>query len=341
MGIRHLNRFLKDNAGDAIKFISIAELSGKKIAIDISIYMYKYAADNNLIENIYLMLAVFKYYNVIPIFIFDGKPPAEKKELLIRRREDRKDAEEEYNNLKNVLDNNWNMDELEKQELINSMDMLKRKFVHISKKDIENVKKLIRSYGATYYDAPGEADELCALLTIKGKVWACLSEDMDMFVYGCPRVIRYLSLLNHTVVLYDVKNILEILNINQKELREICILSGTDYNSLHDDTKNIPTLDATLKQFNKYRKEKNNNKTNSDFYDWLIEKTEYIKDYDMLLKIYDMFDLNKNHYHIKVFENIKIINGPIQKSDIYDILKTDGFIFPVKKIKNMESNRLN
>ncbi len=333
MGIRHLNRFLKDNAGDAIKFISIAELSGKKIAIDISIYMYKYASEDNLIENIYLMLAVFRYYNVIPIFIFDGKPPAEKKELLIKRREDRKGAEEEYNNLKNTLYNNWNMDELEKQELINTMDMLKRKFVHISKKDIENVKKLIRSYGATYYDAPGEADELCALLTIKGKVWACLSEDMDMFVYGCPRVIRYLSLLNHTVVLYDVKNILEILSINQKELREICILSGTDYNSLHDDTKNIPTLDTTLKQFNKYRKEKNNNKTNSDFYDWLIEKTDYIKDYDMLLKIYDMFDLNKNHYHIKVFENIKIINGPIQKSDIYDILKTDGFIFPVKKCR--------
>ena len=333
MGIRHLNRFFKDNASDAIKFISISELSDKKVAVDISIYIYKYASDGNLIENIYLMLAVFRYYNVIPIFIFDGKPPAEKKELLIKRREDRKEAEDEYNKLKTVLITNKNMDEIEKQELISNMDMLKRKFVHISKIDIENVKKLIRAYGATYYDAPGEADELCALLAIKGKVWACLSEDMDMFVYGCPRVVRYLSLLNHTVVLYDMKNILENLSMTQRELREICILSGTDYNSLHDDTKNIPTLDATLKQFNKYRKDKTNDKTNSAFYDWLLEKTDYIKDYNMLLKIYDMFDVNKNHYNVKVFENIKIINGPIQKSDIYDILKTDGFIFPVKKIK--------
>lgn len=333
MGIRHLNRFFKDNASGAIKFISIAELSDKKVAIDISIYIYKYASDGNLIENIYLMLAVFRYYNVIPIFIFDGKPPAEKKELLIKRREDRKEAEHEYNKLKNVLITNKNMDEIEKQELISNMDMLKRKFVHISKIDIENVKKLIRAYGATYYDAPGEADELCALLAIKGKVWACLSEDMDMFVYGCPRVLRYLSLLNHTVVLYDMKNILENLSMSQSELREICILSGTDYNSLHDDTKNVPTLDATLKLFNKYRKEKTNDKTNSAFYDWLLEKTDYIKDYNILLKIYDMFDVNKNHYNVKVFENIKIINGPIQKSDIYDILKTDGFVFPVKKLK--------
>jgi 5'-3' exonuclease len=112
------------------------------------------------------------------------------------------------------------------------MDILKKKFIYISKNDIEDVKNLIRYYGATYYDAPGEADELCALLVIKNKVWACLSEDMDMFVYGCPYIIRYLSLLNHTVVLYDMKNILENLSMSQSELREICILSGTDYNSL-------------------------------------------------------------------------------------------------------------
>jgi len=331
MGIRHLNRFFKENASSAIKFISMSELSGKKVAVDISIYMYKYASEDTLIENIYLMLAVFRYYNIIPIFIFDGKPPTEKKELLKKRREDRKEAEEEYINLKNILNNNSNMDDIEKQELINNMDMLKRKFVHICKNDIENVKKLIRAYGATYYDAPGEADELCALLTTKGNVWACLSEDMDMFVYGCPRVIRYLSLLNHTVVLYDMKSILESLGISQKELREICILSGTDYNSLNDEGKVHPTLYTTLKHFKKYHKQKENKSTDNQygsFYSWLIENTDYIKEYDLLMKIYDMFDLNKNHFNIKLFENIKIANGPIQKKEIYDILKMDGFIFP-------------
>ena len=330
MGIRHLNRFFKDNATHAIKIISMAELSGKKIAVDISIYMYKYASENNLIENMYLMLSVFRHYNVIPIFIFDGKPPAEKKELLCKRREDRREAEQEYNNLKSMLKNNTNMDEIERQELITNMDMLKRKFVQISKTNIENVKTLIRAYGASYYDAPGEADELCALLAVKGKVWACLSEDMDMFVYGCPRVIRYLSLLNHTVVLYDMKNILDKLDITQKEMREICILSGTDYNSLNDEPKQPPNLYTTLKHFNKYRKEKTDY-PEADFYTWLIDKSDYIKDYDLLVKIYDMFDLTKNHFNIKQFENIKIINGPIQNKEIYSILKTDGFLFPCSK----------
>ena len=113
------------------------------------------------------------------------------------------------------------MDEIEKQEIINNMDMLKRKFVNVNKNDIDKVKNLIRSYGATYYDAPGEADELCAMLTIKGKVWACLSEDMDLFVYGCTRVIRYLSLMNHTAVLYYMKGILDELNMNYNEFKEV------------------------------------------------------------------------------------------------------------------------
>jgi len=307
-----------------MKFINITEISGKKIAVDISIYMYRYASDDNLIENIYLMLSVFRYYNIIPIFIFDGKPPAEKKELLLKRREDKKEAEEEYNNIKNTLANNYDMDESEKQDLIYNMDVLKKKFVNISKTDIDKVKSLIRAYGATYYDAPGEADELCAMLTVKGKVWACLSEDMDMFVYGCPRVIRYLSLLNHTAVLYDMKCILENLGITQKELREICILSGTDYNNLNDYDKNSPTLYTTLKYYKKYHKEK----SNLEFYDWLIEKTQYIKNYDLLIKICSMFDLSENHLNIDIFKNIKIINGPVIKNEIYNILKTDGFLFP-------------
>jgi flap endonuclease-1 len=323
MGIRYLNRFLKDNASPSIKMCRLSELSGKKIAVDVSIYMYRFASDNTLIENMYLMLSIFRHYNIIPIFIFDGKPPAEKRELLQKRKEDKYRAEEEYNTLKNLLEVNKDMNEADRQEIIYNMDMLKKNFVYINKNDIENVKILIRCYGATYYDAPGEADELCAMLTIKEKVWACLSEDMDMFVYGCTRVIRYLSLLNHTAVIYDVKGILSNLGITQKELREICVLSGTDYNLECNDNKN--TLNNTLKQFKKYHK--SNSKLS--FYKWLDENnSNFIKDNELLLKIYEMFDL-ENHFNVKIFEKIKIMNGPVLSCEIKQILKTDGFLFPV------------
>lgn len=345
MGIQHLNRFLREKCKDSIKFIPLSELNGKKIAVDISIYIYKYVSDESLIENIYLMLSVFRFYNIIPVFIFDGKPPTEKKELILKRVQDKKIAQEEYKKLKQTLETNEMLDEEEKQEIIGNMDVLKKQFIHISKSQIEDVKNLIRAYGASYYDAPGEADELCAKLVLKGKVWACLSEDMDMFVYGVNRVIRYLSLLNHTGVLYDMSGILTNLEITQKELREICVLSGTDYNittkdhikDINEKEKIIPNLYKTLKYFKLYKKDeetKDEQNENVDFYNWLLKNTEYINDYNLLKKIYSMFDLlniEETDDKLKIFDAIRIENGPIIHSDMREILKKDGFIFPLDK----------
>ena len=305
MGIKDLNRFLQEQTNEHIKKIHLNQMYGKKIAVDISIFIYKYAATNNLIENIYLMLSIFRHYNIIPIFIFDGKSPDEKKELLMQRKIERKNAENEYNILKIKLENKSCMEEVEKHEIINNMNNLKKKFIYICKKDIETVKKLIQSYGATYYEAPYEADQICALLTIKGKVWACLSEDTDMFVYGCPRVIRYFSLLNHNAIIYETKEILKKLNITQNELREICILSGTDYNIIQQD-KNSLNLYSIFKYFKKFKKSNCEKK----FYDWLFENINYNFDSELLIKNCNLFDLTYlNHINIKLFDNYKIFSS--------------------------------
>ena len=152
-----------------------------------------------------------------------------------------------------------------------------------------------------------------------------------MFVYGCTRVIRYLSLFNRTAVLYDMKGILENLGLTQKELREICVLSGTDYNIQNcDRAKNKPNLYETIKLFNKYKNEKENNKENNlnlGFYEWLKINSTYITDCELLKTIYDIFDLKNTN--LTTFEKIKIVNGPINYVNIKDILKTDGFIFPI------------
>ena len=331
MGIRYLNKYFREECSDknnCIKMISISQLSGKKIAVDISIYLYKFIGESQLIENIYLMLSIFKYYNIIPVFIFDGKSPAEKKELLVQRREEKNRAEKEFMVLKKTLENNSDIEDSERQEIINNMDILKKKFIHISREQIQTVKNLIKYYGMTYYEAPGEADKLCAALNIKGKVWGCLSEDMDMFVYGCKNVLRYLSLLNHTVVLYDTKNILKTLDISLKELKEICILSGTDYNI---DNKNNKKHDlyTTLKYFNKYKNQKLREIVTDDFYSWLLKNTEYIDNFHELVNIFDLFDLDKKDgfKEFITFENIKIINGNVDYLVMRTILKEDGFIF--------------
>ena len=280
MGIRNLNRYLRNNCPESIRCIPISDISHKKIAVDISIYLYKYETENALLENMFMMLSIFRHYNIIPIFIFDGKPPDEKKMLLQKRKEDKKTAQKEYYKLQQSLQNDK---QDYKKEIIAKMDQLKRQFVQINKEKIEKVKSLIRAYGATYYDAPGEADELCALLVIKKKVWACLSEDMDLFVYGCSRVLRYFSLVSHTVVLYFSKGIYNELNITYKDFKEICILSGTDYNI---NTNNKVHLNVTIGHFNNFKKLKNSD--NTTFYDWLQVNTDYISDIHLLNKINDI-----------------------------------------------------
>ena len=320
MGIRNLNRYLRENCHESIRCINISELSGKKIVVDISIYLYKYEAENILLENMYVMLSIFRYYNIIPIFIFDGKPPPEKKALLQKRREDKEAAQEEYYKLKKLLECKEEDDD--KQDIIASMDQLKKQIVQINKDKIESVKALIRAYGATYYDAPGEADELCALLVIKKKVWACLSEDMDLFVYGCTRVLRYFSLISHRVVLYHTRGIYEELKMTQKEFKEICVLSGTDYNINSNGNNDIISLRLTIKHFRKFKET-----SEKDFYTWLMKNTEYITDIEFLNKINKMFNIEYDCDKLEIFKNIKIVNGPIRQEEIKNIMKEEDFIF--------------
>jgi hypothetical protein len=287
--------------------------------------MYKYQTDGTLIENIYLMLSLFKHYRIIPIFIFDGKPPIEKRELLRQRYNDKVIAEAEYNRLSALLE----QDSLDRGDLVSEMELLKKKIIYLTKKQIANVKTLIHAFGATYYDAPNEADELCALLVLKNKAWACMSEDMDMFVYGVPRVIRYFSLLNHTIVLYNTSSILQELAMTQKEFSEVCILSGTDYN-LNNHSRQFVAghgslLNDSVWLFNQYRQQC----YTDGFYDWLLkDKLIGTEEYACLNHIYQMF-VHETSECVIIVDNIKLKpdNLLVCKDKLRSILEDDGFIY--------------
>jgi len=328
MGIKNLNRYLRDNCKNSINCINIKELKGKKIAVDISIYLYKYETEGLLLENMYLMLSIFICNNITPIFIFDGKPPPEKYSLLKKRKENKKEAQLEYDKLKSQLSEKINDDA--KQELIYNMDVLKKQFVSITQEKINVIKKLIIYFGATYYDAIGEADELCAMLVNSKMAWCCMSEDMDMFVYGCKRVLRYFSLMNQTVVLYHMKGILQELNMKENEFKEICILSGTDYNINTIDNMDLFTVLELFNDFkNKGGNDDENENVNETFYNWFIANTKYNLNLELLNKITNMFDLSSEYNAEKIngFKKIKIINSHINKLQIQNIMKQDGFIF--------------
>jgi flap endonuclease-1 len=294
-------------------------LRGKYIAIDTSIYLYRFLQEEVLLENFYLLLSLLKFYNITGIFVFDGKPPEEKYKLIKKRNSVKAEAREKYKELEmkinKINDNDYEREE--KNDIQNEMVELKKKFVKLERYHIDSIKKLITAFGESYIDAEGEADQLCAKLVIKKIAYACLSEDMDLFLYGCPRVLRYLSLLNESMVLYNLSEILKELKISLNDFRQICVLSGTDYN----DNNIGLDLYKSVEFYKTYKNdEKNNN--NIDFYTWIDNNMKGIVNIIELYLINNMFLLD--NVNLKQY---KINRTLIDKDNIKEIMKQDGFIF--------------
>ena len=306
MGIKNLNKYLIENCSkNSIFKTSIAFIYGKTIAIDISIYMYKYLSQSTLLENIYLMIKLFKVNDIIPIFVFDGKSPAEKWDTIKERYQLRKLAEEEYLKLKNHLENDEIADSDKKLKL-NELNIIKQKTIRVTKEDISKVKKLIRAFGCQYLESIGEADQLCAFLVNKGYAYGCLSDDMDMLLYGCPVIIRNLNLVNSSIHIYNTENILKDIDIDLENFRKIIIMTGTDYNK---NTQNIPIELYEAIEF--YRMFDNNN-----------NYPEHIKNIDRLNFVYNLF-LQSDFYFEYLPNNLKSTDY----KKIQELLEPEGFIF--------------
>lgn len=316
MGIKQLNKIIRTQCSESLIKVHFSSLRYKKLAIDISIYLYKFKMENNLIESIYLMISLFRSYNIIPVFIFDGKPPAEKKELLKQRKEKKKEAEERYNNLQEQLSDDLSKEN--EQYILDEMEYEKRNFVKIKHEEIEEVKQLIRLYGVTYYDAPGEAEELCALLLKKNIVDGCISEDMDLLLYGCSKIYRYLSLANSTMICYNTKNILNDFNCSIEEFKLICILSGTDYYDF--DVGNIYKCFQLFDKFIKMKKEES-------FYEWLESNKIINNNNDYIIdNIISMFNFSK--IKNKLLTSTYICKNIIyNKKALKNFMKNYGFIY--------------
>jgi len=313
MGIKNLNSYFRQKCTkDSIKQKHLSCYRNKTIVIDASIYLYRFNQENALIENMYLLISILKYYNICPIFIFDGKPPKEKKESLKIRKNEKVNAKARFEFLKNEIQKETNITNL--NEMKNEMEILKKKMVTLKEIDVKCVKSLMDKYGVNYVIAEGEADVLCALFTINGRADYCLSDDTDMFLYNSPKVLRNISLINHCVLEYDTKKILIELNISFSDFQDIMIISGTDYNPLQCNN-----LFTVLQYYYEYVSD-----MESDFYDYLIKNKNLSLDKNKLLEIKNMYSIpfaSCNSNEIMKYKKT------IDYSNLYSFMESNGFIF--------------
>jgi 5'-3' exonuclease len=250
--------------------------------------------------------------NITPLFIFDGAKPKEKTEELIRRRESRKKAWEKYDSILN----NLKEEELNSFRIKKELSRLKRQCVKVKHSHIEDVKNLITCFGMTYIVADGEADKLCAELVIHKKAYACMSDDMDLFMYGCPLVLRLFNVQRKTLIIYKLDDILSSLKMDLDNFKIMCILSGTDYN-INYNKNNIFKIYKTYLLYIKRYETKNN------FLEWIV-KQNINYNIDDICNTLELFYVDR---HIQDY-NIKQ-NTFVDKITLYKLLEKEYFLNPI------------
>lgn len=264
MGVRFLNKFLKQHGWKGIHSLRVSDIKGKTLVIDTSIYLYRFKALEALVPNMLSLIQMFKKYDVRPIFIFDGSPKSNKKEVLQLRQKDKQLAWKIYS---------------ETPGLTNAYaTQLRKRFTKVSKQDVLTIKDLLQEHGMPFMDAPHEADELCVKMVKTGKAYACVSDDMDMFLYGCPLVFRDVMMDKETFTSYNLSTMLAQLQLSMDEFKQICVLSGTDY---YVSSYNL--FDC-LNMFSMFKKS-----SSHDFYEWMT--FHHGVDYHKLMTAYQFYSI--------------------------------------------------
>ena len=226
MGVHRLNQFLRAHGGAHVQEIAVQDLHGKRLAVDASIYMYRFLGDQCLLAGIYQMGTLFRRWGVDVVFVFDGAPPKEKREAQQERQKKKEDAylarrrlEEEVASRAGPIDAATNAE----------LALLRRKSLRLGRRRVAEVRALLGCLGIACMDAQGEADSVCAGLVASGDCWGCLSDDTDLFASGCPRVLRRLCLETGTCDFYDWAGQRKALGISQSDFQVVCAAAGCDY----------------------------------------------------------------------------------------------------------------
>jgi flap endonuclease-1 len=159
---------------------------------------------------------------VLPVWVFDGRPPERKAGTIRQRIAAKEKAEGEYQQALAAGD----------------LETARRKAAqtsHLTRPMVEEVGQLLTALGVPTVQAPGEGEAQAAYMAAQGVVWGSASEDYDSLLFGAPRLIRGLAARNRGgtspgAQIIDRAELLARLGIDGEELILIGLLIGTDFN---------------------------------------------------------------------------------------------------------------
>ncbi|MGV8141390.1 MAG: flap endonuclease-1 [Candidatus Woesearchaeota archaeon] len=300
--------------------LTVEDLKGKIVVVDAFNQLYMFLSsirqpDGSLLKDshnnvtshlngLFYRFTKLMQYDIKFIFVFDGKAP----ELKLKERERRSalkhDAELKY-------------EKAAEEENIEDMKKYAARTSKLTKEMIEDVKELIEALGCPIIQAPSEGEAQAALLVKNKDAYASLSQDADSLLFGCPLVVKNLTLSGRkklpnklsydsiTPELISLKDTLSSLEIDQDQLIVLAMLTGTDYNI--GGIKGIGPKTA-LKLVKEYGSGQEN-------FDRLFKENGWKEHFDYDWK--DVFDIIKN---TKTTDDYKIMFRDVDDEKVVEIL---------------------
>jgi 5'-3' exonuclease len=254
MGVKGLNQLLKRMCGQShISLVPICNYSGKKIAIDASLYICIFKTRQNYVYSIVEFLTLLRENNIHPFFVFDGVAPVEKRHERIERAEKKNAARNRISSLERDLyaykttgELSYNLQHLDVKvrklvptkisadRIQEYIDKLKSQILTLKPQDFDTMKEILDAFGIPYTNAEGEGEFLCSSLARHGIVETVMTCDTDVLPCLTPSMITKIEgNYFHVTTLSDI---LENLQLTTDEFIDLCIMCGTDFNT------NIPKI---------------------------------------------------------------------------------------------------
>ena len=324
MGIKGLTQLIKKNSPDAIETTNLHKISGSKVAIDSSLFIYKMLTtikmtskdeEGNELKNVAHITGIFyktiNYLavNIEPIYIFDGKPPDAKQEVIKGRKEKAQKSKEQML----TAETKEQKDKLEKQS------------VRMTKEHIDDIKKLLDLMGVSYLHANGEAEAYASELCRIGYVDYVVTEDMDTLAFGSPKMIRTnidRKLKRPDLIsIIDLNKILESLKLSYEEFLDMCIMCGCDYCSNINRVGPAKSL-SFIKEYKQIEQVLKNKKLEitEEYLQKVIKSRELFKMYHNNLKI-DELDIHHSTMNTDSLEEYLVNECRMNKSRVQKAIK--------------------
>lgn len=231
MGIRGLSNFLKNKVPKAHRSVAwnSGEYRGQRWGVDCQCLLHRARGDGlSPLTVIAALVFRLRRMGVEPVFVFDGRPPAAKADVIADRRVVRQAVQKEIAEVQAEIASGV-LTQVEQIAAQTRIDGLQKKAPQITNGDRDEIKRFLYAAGVLFVTAQGEADDVLAFQCRAGALQAVISTDMDMLARGVPLLI--VPETNDASVMSGIalSAVLTGLGLTYEQFVQACVLMGCDY----------------------------------------------------------------------------------------------------------------